>query len=166
MAALARRLLCDAVALEGFAGTAMGLADEDALRPAAAAHGWGDSVLEAFVEVCGFERVFGSLATRRNQFSLPKAALLDLRRGAARHEVAGLTGLTAEKVAMAFQRLRQCRWVAERGIVGPVTCCVLSADSLPVVVCSLAFATLSHSPSAPSGPLLGFGHHAYQVCGS
>ena len=97
MAALARRLLCDAAALaktpwsthavsttalEGFAGRAMGLADEDALRPAAAAHGWGDSVLEAFVEVCGFERVFGSLATRRNRFSLPKPALLDLRRGA------------------------------------------------------------------------------------
>ena len=81
VAVLARRLLCDAAALEGFASTAMDVADEDGLRPAAAAHGWGDSVLEAFVEACGFERVFGSLATRGNQFSLPKAALSDLRRG-------------------------------------------------------------------------------------
>ena len=141
VAALTRRLLCDAAglaqtpwsthavsvaALERFARTAMGLADdadlidEDALRHAAAAQGFDGGVLEAFVEVCGFERLFGSLAKRRNRFSLAKAALLDLRRGASRHEIAELTGLTAEQAAMAFAtcgsivRVGYSRWAAHR----------------------------------------------------
>ena len=54
-----------------------------------------------------------------------------------------------QRLVVACQRPRQCRWIAERGIVGPVTCCVLSADSLPVLVCPLAFATLSHRPAPP-----------------
>ena len=123
VAALTRRLLCDAAglaktsssthavsvaALEAFARAAMdsaddaGLIDEHALRGYALERGWDEGVFEALVEVCGFVELFGSLATRRNRFSLSKAALLDLRRGASRHEIAEMTGLTAEQVAMAL----------------------------------------------------------------
>lgn len=122
-AALTRRLLCDAAglartpwsthavtvaALEGFARTALGvvddadLIDENALRHAVGAWGFDGGAFDAFVEVCGFERPFGILAKRCNRFALSKAALLDLGRGASRHEVAALTGLSAEQVAMAF----------------------------------------------------------------
>lgn len=141
VASLTRRLLCDAAglartswsthavsvaALEGFARTAMGsaddadLIDETALRHAAAERGWDDSVFEALVETCGFERLFGSLATRRNRFALSKAALLNLQRSASRHEIAEMTGLTAEQVAMAFAtcefivRTGYNRWAAHR----------------------------------------------------
>ena len=121
-AALIRRLVCDtaglvatpwsthtvAVAvLDRFASTAMGLADdaelidEQALREADDV--WGpDTVFEALVEVCGFERVFGQLAVKRNRVSLCKAALLDLRRSATSHEVAQRTGLTSADAALAF----------------------------------------------------------------
>ena len=133
VAALTRRLLCDAAglartswsahavsvaALEGFARTAMGLVDdadlinETALRHDAVERGWEGSVFEALVEVCGFERLFGSLATRRNRFSLSKAALLDLQRSASRHEIAEMTGLTAEQTAMA---LATCASIAHTG---------------------------------------------------
>ena len=141
MATLTRRLLCDAAglattawsthavsvaALETFARTAMGLTDDaeliddDALRRAASARGWDDNVVEALCEVCGFESLFGSLAARRNRFSLSKAALLDLRRSVSRHEIAELTGLTAEQVGMAFStcasivRTGYNRWAAHR----------------------------------------------------
>ena len=139
VAALTRRLLCDAAglartpwsthavsvaALEGFARAAMGvvddadLIDESALRHATGTWGFDGRVFDAFVEVCGFERVFGILAKRLNRFSLSKAALLDLGRGASRHEVAALTGLSAEQVAMAFStctsivRIGHNRWAA------------------------------------------------------
>ena len=138
---LVRRLLCDAAglattpwssyvvsvaALETFADTSMGLVDdaelidEDALRRAAAKHGWDGAVVDALCEVCGFERLFGSLAARRNRFSLSKAALLDLGCSASRHEVAQLTGLTAAAVGMAFStcasivRVGRNHWAAHR----------------------------------------------------
>ena len=141
VAALTRRLCCDAAglartswsthavsvaALKAFARTAMdsaddaGLIDEDALRQTAAERGWNGGVYEALVEVCGFERLFGSLATRRNRLSLSKAALLDLQRSASRHEVAALTRLSAEQTAMAFAtcesivRTGYNRWAAHR----------------------------------------------------
>ena len=137
---LTRRLLCDAaglattawstnaasvVVLETFARTAIDLADdaelinEDALRHALE-HRFDDAVVEALGEVCGFERLFGSLAVRRNRFSLSKAALLDLGRSASRHEIAELTGLTAEQVGMALStcasivRTGYNRWATHR----------------------------------------------------
>ena len=136
---LTRRLLCDAAglartpwsthvvsvaALEEFARAARDhtddaeLIDEDALLRAVVERGWDGAVVEALCEVCGFERLFGSLATRRNRFSLSKAALLDLRRSASRHEVAALTGLTPAAVGMAFStcasivRTGYNRWAA------------------------------------------------------
>ena len=121
--ALTRRLVCDAAGLattpwsihaasvavlDRFAPTAMALADdaelidERALREADAVWGGDDIVFEALVEVCGFERVFGRLAVRRNRLSLSKAALLDLGRSATSHEVAQRTGLAAADAALAF----------------------------------------------------------------
>ena len=121
--ALTRRLLCDAAGLattpwsthaasvavlDRFAPTAMALADdaelidERALREADAVWGGDDIVFEALVEVCGFERVFGRLAVRRNRDSLSKAALLDFGRSATSHEIAQRTGLAAADAALAF----------------------------------------------------------------
>ena len=141
VAALTRRLCCDAAglartswsthavsvaALKAFARTAMGsaddagLIDEDALRQTAEERGWNGGVYEALVEVCGFQRVFGIMAIRRNRVSLSKAALLHLQRGASRHEVAEMTGLSAEQAAMAFAacesivRVGYNRWAAHR----------------------------------------------------
>ena len=138
-AALTRRLLCDAAglartpwsthavsvaALDLFARTAMDhtddaeLIDEDSLRRVAAAQSWGGGVVEALAEVCGFAHLFGSLAVRKNRFSLSKAALLHLQRSVSRHEVAKLTGLTPEAVGMAFStcasiiRTGYRRWAA------------------------------------------------------
>ena len=130
---LTRRLLCDAAglartpwsayavsvaSLEAFVRTAMDLADdaelinENALRRSAAERGFDDAAVEVFYEVCGFERLFGSLAVRRNRFSLCQAALLDLRRSASRHEVAEVTGLTPEAAGMA---LSTCASVVRTG---------------------------------------------------
>ena len=121
--ALTRRLVCDAAGLattpwsthavsvavlDRFAPAAMALADdaelidERALREADAVWGGDDIVFEALVEVCGFERVFGRLAVRRNRDSLSKAALLDLGRSATSHEIAQLTGLAGSDAAVAF----------------------------------------------------------------
>ena len=138
-AALTRRLLCDAAglartpwsthavsvaALDLFARTAMDhtddaeLIDEDSLRRVAAAQSWGGVVVEALAEVCGFAHLLGSLAVRKNRFSLSKAALLHLQRSVSRHEIARLTGLTSEAVGMAFStcasiiRTGYSRWAA------------------------------------------------------
>ena len=132
-ARLTRRLLCDAAgltrtpwstfavtvtALETFASAAMDAADdaelinENALRRASAELGFDDAAVEALCEVCGFERLFGSLAVRRNRFSLCKAALLDLGRSTSRHEIAELTGLSSEAAGMA---LSTCASVVRTG---------------------------------------------------
>ena len=121
-APLVRRLLCDAAglvatpwsthavsvaALEAFARAAMDLVDdaelinEQALHRTAPQQGLGD-VVEALSECCGFQRLFGHLAVRRNRVSLSKAALLDLGCSASRHEVAKLAGLSSEDVGLAF----------------------------------------------------------------
>ena len=137
--AVTRRLLCDTAglvttpwsthavtvaALKEFARAAMGsaddaeLIDEDSLRHVLAAQSFDDNALQALAEVCGFRRLFGSLAVRNNRRSLSKAALLDLRHSASSHDVAKLTGLTAEQVGLAFTtcgsivRVGYGRWAA------------------------------------------------------
>ena len=141
-AVLTRRLLCDAAglaktpwsihavsvaALEEFAAAAMDatddaeLIDEDSLAAGRRGAGLGQRRWWRRSAGCAGSSASSTVSqSGANRFSLCKAALLDLGRGASRHEVAELTGLAPAVVGMALStcgsvvRCGYGRWAAHR----------------------------------------------------
>ena len=128
--AVARRLICDHAgltttrwcehvvsveALEWFARTAKGLADdaglvdEVALMHAAKQRGWAIHAVDTLSDACGFVTVLGQLALRQGCVTVCKAALIQIARPASTAEVAEVTGHNPTAVAKALSSCDSAR---------------------------------------------------------